>query len=140
MGATLTRTVTFHALHRYYRPGWDEARNRQVFGLLADAPGHGHDYRCGVTISGSVDPETGMIMDLGGLDQIIREEVLTPLEGKHINLDIPEFAYGRTLPTCEAVAAYVYRRIAPRLPAGVSLERVRIAEDPTLYADYTGLA
>ena len=140
MGATLTRTVTFRALHRYYRPEWDEAKNRQAFGLLADAPGHGHDYRCGVTIGGSVDPETGMIMDLGALDQIIREEVLAPMEGKHINLDIPEFAYGRTLPTCEAVAAYVYRRIAPRLPADVSLERVRVAEDPTLYADYTGFA
>jgi 6-pyruvoyltetrahydropterin/6-carboxytetrahydropterin synthase len=139
-GASLTRTVTFHALHRYYRPAWSEAKNQEVFGSLSDAPGHGHEYRCGVTIGGSVDRGTGMIMDLGVLDQIIQEEVLTPLRGKHINLDIPEFGYGHTLPTCEALAAYVYRRIAPRLPPDVSLERVRIAEDPTLYADCTRLA
>jgi 6-pyruvoyl-tetrahydropterin synthase len=58
----------------------------------------------------------------------------------NFNLDVPEFAYGKTLPTCEAIAAHVFRRIAPRLPAGTVLERVRIMEDPTLYADCTGIA
>jgi 6-pyruvoyl-tetrahydropterin synthase len=81
-----------------------------------------------------------MIMDLSLLDRIIREEVLLPFAGKHLNLDVPAFAYGRMLPTCEALAAYVYRRIASRLPDPVALERVRIAEDPTLYADCTGIA
>jgi hypothetical protein len=61
------------------------------------------------------------------------------LAGKHVNLDIPLFAYGKMLPTCEAIAAYLYPRIAARLTDGVALERVRIAEDPTLYADCTGL-
>jgi 6-pyruvoyl-tetrahydropterin synthase len=73
------------------------------------------------------------------LDQIVDEEVLTPLAGKHINLEVPEFAYGQTLPTCEAIAAYVFRRVAKRLPEGVTLERVRIAEDSTLYADCSGI-
>jgi 6-pyruvoyltetrahydropterin/6-carboxytetrahydropterin synthase len=140
MAVTLTRTVTFHALHRYYRPDWSEEKNREVFGTLAKAPGHGHDYHCAVTVAGSLDPTTGMIIDLELLDRIIGEEVLTPLAGKHLNLDVPEFGYGRTLPTCEAIAAYIYRRLAPRLPATVALDRVRVAEDPTLYADCTGLA
>jgi 6-pyruvoyl-tetrahydropterin synthase len=91
-----------------------------------------------VSLAGHLD-DVGMIMDLTLLDQILREEVLAPFAGKHFNLDVPAFAYGRTLPTCEAIAAYVYRRIAARLPDGVALERVRIAEDPTLYADCTGL-
>jgi len=60
--------------------------------------------------------------------------------GEHLNLDVPAFAYGRTLPTCEAIAAYVFCRIAARLPADLVLERVRIMEDPTLYADCTGVA
>jgi 6-pyruvoyl-tetrahydropterin synthase len=61
------------------------------------------------------------------------------LAGKHLNLDLPAFAYGRTLPTCEAIAAYLFPRIAVRLPKDVVLERVRIKEDPTLYGDCTGL-
>jgi 6-pyruvoyltetrahydropterin/6-carboxytetrahydropterin synthase len=138
MAASLTRTVGFHALHRYYRPDWSEARNRAVFGPLADPPGHGHDYQCAVTVAGRLD-ESGMIVDLALLDRILQEEVLTPFAGKHFNLDVPAFASGRPLPTCEAIAVYLFRRIAARLPNGVALERVRIAEDPTLYADCTGM-
>ena len=136
--ASLTRTVGFHALHRLYRPEWGEARNREVFGSVSEAPGHGHDYHCAVTVRGRLD-ETGMIVDLALLDRILQDEVLDPFAGKHFNLDVPAFAYGKTLPTCEAIAAYVFRRIAPRLPAGLVLERVRIMEDPTLYGDCTGL-
>ena len=137
MTASLTRIVSFRASHRYYRPEWTEAQNREVFGPLADPPGHAHDYRCAVTVGGPLDQSSGMVMDLGQLDRIIREEVLVPFEGKHFNLDVPVFAYGRQLPTCEAIAAYVYPRIAARIPSGVTLQRVRIAEDPSLYADYT---
>jgi 6-pyruvoyltetrahydropterin/6-carboxytetrahydropterin synthase len=140
MAASLTRTVGFHALHRYYRPDWSEARNREVFGPLADPPGHGHDYQCSVTVGGRLDEATGMILDLSLLDAILRDEVLTPFAGKHFNLDVPAFAYGRMLPTCEAIAAYVFGRIVPRLPDGIVLERVRIMEDPTLHADCTGIA
>jgi 6-pyruvoyltetrahydropterin/6-carboxytetrahydropterin synthase len=138
MSASLTRTVGFRATHRYYRPDWPESRNREVFGSLADPPGHAHDYQCAVTVAGSVG-ESGMLLDLALLDRILAEEVLQPLAGKHLNLDVPAFAYGRTLPTCEAFATYLFPRLAARLPREVSLERVRIMEDPTLYADCTGL-
>ena len=139
MAISLTRVVGFHALHRYYRPEWSESRNREVFGPLADPPGHGHDYRCAVTVRGALD-DSGTVIDLGSLDRILHDEVLTPFAGKHLNLDVPAFAYGKTLPTCEAIAAYVFRRVAARLPAHLVLERVRIMEDPTLYADCTGVA
>ena len=137
VAVSLTRTVGFHALHRLYRPDWSESRNREVFGVVAEAPGHGHDYECAVTVRGHMD-ESGMILDLGLLDQILRDEIVTPFAGKHFNLDVPAFG-GKTQPTCEAIACYVYRRIAARLPAGLVLERVRIMEDPTLYADCTGI-
>jgi 6-pyruvoyltetrahydropterin/6-carboxytetrahydropterin synthase len=80
-----------------------------------------------------------MVMDLAVLDRVLQEEVVARLDGRHLNLDLPEFAYGRTLPTCEAIAAHLFPRVAARLPAGVRLERIRILEDPTLYADCTGL-
>jgi 6-pyruvoyltetrahydropterin/6-carboxytetrahydropterin synthase len=138
MAASLTRTVRFHALHRLYRPEWSDQRNRAVFGPVSDAPGHGHDYQCAVTVRGHVD-HTGIMLDLVALDRILQDEVVTPFAGKHLNLDVPAFAYGKTLPTCEALAAYVFRRIVTRLPAELTLERIRIMEDPTLYADCTGI-
>lgn len=136
---SLTRVAGFHAVHRYYRPEWSESRNREVFGSLADPPGHGHDYQCAVTVGGRRDG-AGTVIDLALLDRILHDEVLIPFAGKHLNQDLPAFAYGKTLPTCEAIAAYVFPRIAARLPAGAVLERVRIMEDPTLYADCTGVA
>jgi 6-pyruvoyltetrahydropterin/6-carboxytetrahydropterin synthase len=139
MSVSLTRTVGFRAVHRLYRPDWTEARNLEAFGPLSDPPGHPHDYRCAVTVSGPIDDRMGMVVDLVELDRILQEEVVARLEGKHLNEDVPELAYDRMLPTCEAIAIDVYRRIAVRLPRGVTLERVRIMEDPTLYADCTGL-
>jgi 6-pyruvoyltetrahydropterin/6-carboxytetrahydropterin synthase len=139
MSLSLTRTVGFRAVHRLYRPDWTEARNREAFGPLSDPPGHPHDYRCAVTVSGPIDDRMGMVVDLVELDGILQEEVVVRLNGKHLNEDVPELAYDRMLPTCEAIAMDVYRRIASRLPRGVTLERVRIMEDPTLYADCTGL-
>jgi 6-pyruvoyltetrahydropterin/6-carboxytetrahydropterin synthase len=136
---SLSRVVGFRALHRFFRPEFSEAKNREVFGPLADAPGHAHDYRCVVTVAGPLAATDGMVMDLGLLDRILVEEIVAAFDGKHLNLDVPEFAYGRTLPTCEAIAAHVFPRVAARLPAGVALERIRIAEDATLYADCTGL-
>jgi len=140
MSVSLTRTVGFRAVHRLYRPDWTEARNQEAFGPLSDPPGHPHDYRCAVTVSGPIHDQLGMVVDLAALDRILQEEVVARLDGKHLNEDVPGLACGEMLPTCEAIAVDVYRRIAARLPRGVILERVRIMEDPTLYADCTGLS
>jgi 6-pyruvoyltetrahydropterin/6-carboxytetrahydropterin synthase len=139
MPVSLTRTVGFRAVHRLFRPDWTEARNREAFGALSAPPGHPHDYRCAVTVSGPLDGRMSMVVDLGELDRILQEEVVSRLDGKHLNEEVPGLRYGETLPTCEALAMDVFRRIATRLPQGVTLERVRIMEDPTLYADCTGL-
>ena len=138
MPGLVTRTVGFRATHRYWKPEWSADKNRAHFGWTSDEPGHPHDYRCAVTVSGPPDPETGMIVDLPALDRLLAEQVVTPLDGKHLNLDIPEFAYGRTLPTCEALAEFLFARIGAGLPEGVALLRVRVAEDATLHADWVG--
>ncbi len=137
MPVTLTRTVGFRAVHRLYRADWSEARNRDAFGALSEPPGHPHDYRCAVTVAGPVDPHMAMVFDLAQLDRILQEEVVDRLDGKHLNQDVPSLA--GTIPTCEAIALAVFRHLLPRLPRDVTLERVRIMEDPTLYADCTGL-
>jgi 6-pyruvoyltetrahydropterin/6-carboxytetrahydropterin synthase len=137
MPVTLTRTVGFRAVHRLYRSDWSEARNREAFGALSDPPGHPHDYQCAVTVAGPVHAPMAMVLDLGELDRILQEEVVARMDGKHLNHDVPGLA--GTIPTCEALALEVFRRLAPRLPQGVTLARVRIMEDPTLYADCIGL-
>ncbi|HEU4953564.1 MAG TPA: 6-carboxytetrahydropterin synthase [Gemmatimonadales bacterium] len=138
MAIELTRTVGFRAVHRLYRADWSPERNRDAFGPLSDPPGHPHDYTCAVTVTGPLDRTMGMVMDLVELDRILRDEIVTPFDGRNLNQDVAEFASG-TLPTCESLAWLVYRRVAPRLPAGVTLARVRVAEDATLHADCTGL-
>ncbi len=138
MPVSLTRTVGFRATHRYYKPAWSAEQNRARFGWTADEPGHAHDYTCAVTVTGRPDSATGMIVDLAVLDRLLAELVVVPLDGKHLNLDVPEFAYGRLLPTCEALAEYLFARLAPRLPEGAELMRVRVAEDASLHADCDG--
>ena len=138
MAIELTRTVGFRAVHRLYRADWSPARNREAFGPLSDPPGHPHDYRCAVTVTGPLDLAMGMVVDLVELDGILQDEIVTPFEGRNLNQDVAEFASG-TLPTCESLAVLIYRRVAARLPAGVRLARVRVAEDATLHADCTGL-
>jgi 6-pyruvoyltetrahydropterin/6-carboxytetrahydropterin synthase len=140
MRVSLTRTVAFRARHRLHRPGLSASENRAQFGWTADAPGHGHDYRCSVTVTGGPAAPPDLLIDLGALDAILDVEVRQRFDGRHLNLDVPEFADGQMLPTCEALARDLFPRIAARLPAGAVLLRVRVAEDTTLHADCTGEA
>jgi 6-pyruvoyltetrahydropterin/6-carboxytetrahydropterin synthase len=136
--ARLTRVTRFSAAHRYFRPDWSPEENARVFGLCAREHGHGHNYRCAVTVAGEVGGETGMVMDLAALDRLLDDEVRGPLDHRHLNLDVPAFAYGRTVPTAEALAVWVWQRLEPRLPAGVRLHAIRIEEDDDLHAEYLG--
>jgi len=135
MAISLTRTVAFHATHRYWIEEWSPERNRAAFGAATEE--HAHDYRCAVTVTGVLDPETDMIADLPGLDLILAEEVVARFGGKFLNRDAPEFAEAGIQPSCEALARYCFLRIAARLPEGIGLVRVRVAEDESLYAEST---
>jgi 6-pyruvoyltetrahydropterin/6-carboxytetrahydropterin synthase len=134
---SLSRTVAFRAVHRLYRSDWSEAENRAAFGPLADAPGHPHDYHCVVTVTGPLAPLRGMVVDLTLLDRLLHDEVVARLDGTILNEVVPEVAEGAALATCETLAVHLFGRLAGRLPAGVTLQRVRVQEDPTLYADCT---
>jgi len=132
----LTRIVEFTATHRIRRADWPDERNAREFGR-ADQE-HGHRYQCRVTVKGALDARTGGVMQLQTLDRLLAEEVTTRLEGKSINAALPEFADGGQLATGEALAVYVWSRIAPRLPAGVTLHAVRVQEGPHIYSEYFG--
>lgn len=134
----LTRVVPFAAAHRYFRPDWSTERNVATFGKCANEHGHGHSYECHVTVSGSLATDTSMLVNLSELDSILNAEIAERLDHRHLNLDVPEFAFGKQIPTAEALAVFLWGQIEPRLPAGIDLECVRIQEDPSLYAEYRG--
>lgn len=134
----LTRSVEFSAAHRYHRPEWSAEKNTEVFGACASEHGHGHRYTCRVTVRGSVNDETGMIVNLRVLDGLLDEEIVRRFDHRHLNLDVPEFAFGARVPTVETLAEFIWARVRPRLSDGVTLERVRVEEDPTLYAEFEG--
>ncbi|HEX2723267.1 MAG TPA: 6-carboxytetrahydropterin synthase [Gemmatimonadaceae bacterium] len=134
--AFLTRRVTFAAAHRYRRPEWTDEKNESVFGLCARENYHGHTYLCDVTVGGSIDPVTGFVVDLAMLDNILAEEVKNRFDHRNINLDVPEFGDGKLVPSGENLARFIYAKVGGRLPAGVTLDSVTIAEDQTLSASY----
>lgn len=136
MPTSLSRLLQFPARHRLWRADWTAERNREAFGALAET--HGHQYTCEVTVEGPVDPVSGMLIDLARLDKLLQAEIHDPLAGKDLN-KVDPFSSGRPVPTCEALAQHLFARLGPRLPAGVSLRRVRVAEDATLHAECTGL-
>jgi 6-pyruvoyltetrahydropterin/6-carboxytetrahydropterin synthase len=133
---SLTRRVSFTAIHRYWRSDWSAVRNEQRFGG-ASTP-HPHDYACDVTVSGPIDDDTGMIIDLGMLDRTLDREVRSRFHGTSITVDVPEFADGKLIPTCESLARFIFERIAPSLTGTARLTRVIVHEDPTISAEFTG--
>ncbi|MGH7635735.1 MAG: 6-pyruvoyl trahydropterin synthase family protein, partial [Gemmatimonadaceae bacterium] len=126
----------FTATHRYWRSDWSADRNQQLFGSAAIA--HSHDYACDVTVSGPIDADTGMIVDLGALDRILDREVRTRFHGVDINAQIPAFADRKLIPTCENLARFIFERVSAALVGAGTLSSVIVREDETLSAEFTG--
>jgi 6-pyruvoyltetrahydropterin/6-carboxytetrahydropterin synthase len=136
MPSFLTRRVTFAAAHRYRRPDWSNERNMQVFGLCARENYHGHSYVCEVTVTGKLDATTGMIVDLAQLDRVLATEVRERFDHSNINLDVPEFADGKLVPTGEELSRFIFDRVQTALGTTVTVVEVTLSEDSTLSSSY----
>lgn len=134
--AYLTRRVTFAAAHRYRIAEWSDERNLATFGLCAREHYHGHSYTCDVTVTGDLDPVTGFVADLGVLDRILQREVRERFDHANINLDVPEFADGKLMPTGENLARFIFERVQAGLGGAATVVRVTVAEDQTLSASW----
>ena len=88
---TVFRKEHFNAAHRLHNPAWSAERNKAVFGLCNNENFHGHNYELIVMVSGEIDPETGYLIDLKLLSDLIKEEVLNRFDHKNLNLDTQEF-------------------------------------------------
>jgi 6-pyruvoyltetrahydropterin/6-carboxytetrahydropterin synthase len=135
----LERRYRWSASHLYRRPEWSEEENRSRFGKCANLPGHGHNYRLFVTVSGEIDPVTGFVVDLGALDSLVQGKVVERLDHQHLNFALPEFGEGGKIPSSENLVEWVRREIeAPLAELGknVRLVRLRLEEAEDLAAEW----
>ncbi len=137
------RRYRFSTAHLYRRPEWSEEENLRRFGKCAYEPGHGHNYRLWVAVSGEVDAATGFLVDLGELDAVVDREVVSVLDHRHVNHAVAEFgvgpvAGGTRVPSSEELVGWVRRRLEGELPEGVRLVGVRLEEDEDLACEWVG--
>lgn len=129
----VTRKFTFSAAHRYWQPRWSAEENARAFGSLTVT--HGHNYVLDVTLVGSVDPITGMVMDLAELKRLVGDTVIQRFDHADLNAD-PLFA-GGLIPTTENLVRGLWDLLVPKL-GGDRLYRLRLWEDPTFHVEYLG--
>lgn len=133
MKVAVYRKAHFNAAHRLHNPSWSEARNEEVFGLCNNPNYHGHNYELEVRVAGEVDPETGYLIDLKVLKDLIYEEVEQRFDHKNLNLDVPEFK--DLNPTAEHICYVIWNLLRVRLDGRFELS-VRLYETPRNFVDY----
>ena len=133
MKVAVYRKAHFNAAHRLHNPNWSDARNQEVFGLCNNPNYHGHNYELEVRVAGEVDPETGYLIDLKVLKDLIYEEVELRFDHKNLNLDTEEFK--ALNPTAEHICYVIWKLLRARLDARYELA-VRLYETPRNYVDY----
>jgi 6-pyruvoyltetrahydropterin/6-carboxytetrahydropterin synthase len=127
MKISLTRRYRFAASHRLHTPQLSESENQRVYGKCSNSYGHGHNYFVEVTISGPVDPATGMVANLGQLDPYVETHILESFDQKYLNEQVPEFAPEKSfVPTTENLCRVIFQRLKG-FPLA-HLDRVRIEE------------
>lgn len=135
MQITVSRKAHFNAAHRLYRQDWTDQKNQEIFGKCNNPNFHGHNYELIVSVTGNVNPETGYVIDIKILADIIKDKVEDYLDHKNLNLDVAEFAL--LIPTAEHIAFVIYNRIKPELPSTLELE-ITLYETPRNFVSYKG--
>lgn len=130
---TVFRKEHFNAAHRLHNPAWSAERNKAVFGLCNNENFHGHNYELIVQVSGEIDPETGYLIDLKLLSDVIKEEVLNRFDHKNLNLDTQEFK--NLNPTAENIAVVIYQLLRAKLEEKYTL-KIRLYETERNFVEY----
>lgn len=135
MKVKVSRKAHFNAAHRLYRKDWDDAKNTDVFGKCNNPNYHGHNYELVVSVSGEIDKETGFVMDMKVLKNLIKIQIEDVLDHKNLNLEIPEFT--ALNPTAENIAVFIWERLRPFINEDKELEVV-LYETPRNYVTFSG--
>ncbi|PQJ31959.1 6-pyruvoyl tetrahydrobiopterin synthase [Nonlabens arenilitoris] len=135
MRITAYRKAHFNAAHRLHRPDWSDQKNAAIFGKCNNPNFHGHNYDLEVGVTGDVDPETGYLIDLKILKDVIKSEVEEAFDHKNLNIEVPDF---KTLnPTAENIAYVIYNKIKAKLDSKYDIE-IKLYETERNFVVYKG--
>lgn len=127
------RKEHFNAAHRLYNPEWDEDTNRRVFGKCSNPNYHGHNYELIVKVTGVPDKNTGYVMDMKLLSDLVKEEILKRFDHKNLNLDTE--AFKNLNPTAENIAIVIYKILREKIDASLEVQ-VRLYETERNFVEY----
>lgn len=133
----ITRRETFNAAHKLWNDNWSEEKNKEVFGRCSNMNWHGHNFTLFVTVKGIPSPDTGFVMNLKRLGEIIEEEVIEHLDHKNMNLDVP-FLKGIMASTENVIMAIWARLESPISQSGGELVKIKLVETENNYVEYFG--
>lgn len=135
MKVKVSRKAHFNAAHRLYRKDWSYERNDDIFGKCNNPNFHGHNYELIVSVLGEIDKDTGYVIDMKVLKDIIKSEVEDAFDHKNLNVEVPEFE--NLNPTAENIAVVIYNKMKPKLDSALDLE-VILYETPRNFVTYSG--
>ena len=131
------RRERFNAAHRLFNPNWSDEKNEQIFGKCANKNWHGHNYTLFVTVEGTVDPDTGYVIDLKVLSDIIKNRIVDKMDHKNLNLEV-DFMKD-TITTAENIAIKIYEELESDIQATANnLYSVKLYETENNYVEYYG--
>ncbi|MGJ7031810.1 6-pyruvoyl trahydropterin synthase family protein [Niabella hirudinis] len=133
MRVSVFRREHFNAAHRLYNPAWDDATNEKVFGKCSLPHYHGHNYELEIKVTGEVDPQTGFVMDLKVLSQLVAKNIIEQFDHRNLNLDTDVFKHKN--PTAENIAIVIYDLLRPHIHSDHDLQ-VRLYETPRNFVEY----
>jgi 6-pyruvoyltetrahydropterin/6-carboxytetrahydropterin synthase len=135
----VSRKEHFNAAHKLYNPNWTEEKNTEVFGPCANANWHGHNFELITTVKGLPDAETGFVVDLKQLSNLIRDKVIDKLDHKNLNVDV-DFMLGK-MASCEILVMEIWKILQPEVakitPNG-KLHSLKLYETPRNFVEYFG--
>jgi len=135
MKVKVSRRAHFNAAHRLYRKDWSNEKNNQIFGKCNNPNFHGHNYELVVSVTGQIDPETGFVIDMKILKDLIKSEVEEALDHKNLNVEVAEFK--DLNPTAENIAVVIWNKLRPHIEEDKELE-ILLYETPRNYVTYSG--
>ncbi len=135
MKVTVHRKAHFNAAHRLYRKDWDDQRNADIFGKCSNPNFHGHNYELTVSVTGDIDPETGFVIDMKILKDLIAVEVEDYLDHKNLNVEVEEFKSMN--PTAENISVVIWKKLRAKLDHSLALS-VTLYETPRNFVTFNG--
>lgn len=135
MKVTVHRKAHFNAAHRLYKKEWDDSRNKAIFGKCSNPNYHGHNYELTVSVTGEIDLETGFVVDMKILKDLIYSEIETAFDHKNLNLEVAEFK--DLNPTAENIAVVIWNKLKPKIKEDLELS-VTLYETPRNFVTYNG--